>query len=88
MNMTRQQAEHLLDAYVDLENGGGDNKARQSLREVILDAMASEPPKTSTYRGITYPGITFPTTTWVDTGTNPLPHRNRVTCCNEAEVER
>ena len=44
VNMTRQQAEHLLDAYVDLENGGGDNKARQSLREVILDAMASELP--------------------------------------------
>ena len=37
--MNRKQAEHLLDAYVNLENGGGDNKARQSLREVILDAM-------------------------------------------------
>ena len=86
--MNRQQAEHLLDAYVDLENGGGDNKARQSLREVILDAMASEPPKPSTYPGITYPHITIPTTTWVDTGTNPLPHWNRVTCCNGAEVER
>ena len=37
--MSREQAEHLLDAYVTMENGGGDNNARQSLREVILDAM-------------------------------------------------
>ena len=89
MNMTRQQAEHLLDAYVDLENGGGDNKARQSLREVILDAMATEPPKlASTYPGITYPGITIPTATWVDTNTNPLSNRNIIMCRNGAEVER
>jgi len=37
--MNRQQAEHILDAYLNLECGGGDNKSRQSLREVILDAM-------------------------------------------------
>lgn len=36
----REQAEHLLDAYVAMENGGGDNRARQALREVILDAMS------------------------------------------------
>lgn len=49
--MNRKQAEHLLDAYVNLENGGGDNKARQSLREVILDAMEG-------YHSYSYPVIT------------------------------
>ena len=39
--MNREQAEHLLDAYVDMENCGGGDKARAALREVILDAMAS-----------------------------------------------
>lgn len=38
--LSREQAEHLLDAYVAMENGGGDNKARQALREVIIDAMS------------------------------------------------
>ena len=37
--MNRTQAEHILDAYVDMECGGGDNKARAALREVILDVM-------------------------------------------------
>lgn len=58
--MNRTQAEHLLDAYVNLENGGGDNMARQSLREVILDAM-------TTYSAYSYPIITttnHPSTTW------------------------
>ena len=58
--MNRKQAEHLLDAYVNLENGGCDNKARQSLREVILDAM-------TTYSAYSYPIITttnHPNTTW------------------------
>lgn len=49
--MNRTQAEHLLDAYINLENGGGDGKARQSLREVILDAMTS-------YFSYSYPIIT------------------------------
>lgn len=39
--LSREQAGHLLDAYVTMENVGGDNNARQSLREVILDAMCS-----------------------------------------------
>jgi len=58
--MNRKQAEHLLDAYVNLENGGGDNKARQSLREVILDAMEG-------YQSYSYPIITttnHPSITW------------------------
>lgn len=59
--MNRKQAEHLLDAYINLENGGGDNMARQSLREVILDAM------TTYYSGYSYPVITttnHPNITW------------------------
>lgn len=56
--MNREQAEHLLDAYVNMENGGGDNKARQSLREVILDAMTEYRTSVST----TYPNITLPYT--------------------------
>ncbi len=58
--MNRKQAEHLLDAYVNLENGGGDNKARQSLREVILDAMEG-------YHQYSYPIITttnHPSAAW------------------------
>lgn len=57
--INRKQAEHLLDAYVNLENGGGDNKARQSLREIILDAMEG-------YQSYSYPIITttnYPNTT-------------------------
>lgn len=49
--LNRKQAEHLLDAYVNMENGGGDNMARQSLREVILDAMTA-------YYSYSYPIIT------------------------------
>ena len=58
--MNRKQAEHLLDAYVNMENGGGDNMARQSLREVILDAM-------TTYSAYSYPIVTttnHPNATW------------------------
>lgn len=59
--MNREQAEHILDAYVEMECNGGDNKARQSLRDVILDAMTQYKP--STTQGITWPhGITVPAT--------------------------
>lgn len=52
--MNRQQAEHILDAYVELECAGGDNKARQSLREVILDAMTNYKPSTITVPNVIY----------------------------------
>jgi hypothetical protein len=55
--MNRKQAEHLLDAYVNLENGGGDNKARQSLREVILDAMEG-------YHSYYFTTTNYPSTEW------------------------
>ena len=70
--MNRQQAEHLLDAYINLENGGGDNKARQSLREVILDAMTN-------YETVTYPSITWPSTQPL-TVPNVIPNKTIVTC--------
>ena len=52
--MNRQQAEHLLDAYVELKDIGSDCPlcAIQALREVILDAMTMQ----------TQPTITLPTT--------------------------
>ena len=66
--MNRTQAEHLLDAYINLENCGGDNKARQSLREVILDAMTG-------YSGYSYPIIT--TTNYPN-----VTHDKTVVTCN------
>lgn len=53
--MNRTQAEHILDAYVGMECADYDDKARQSLREVILDAMTN-------YRVTTIPSITWPNT--------------------------
>lgn len=72
--MNRTQAEHLLDAYVNLENGGGDNKARQSLREVILDAMEG-------YHSYSYPIITttnHPSTTYLND--KPVIDKPVITC--------
>ena len=39
--MNRQQAEHILDAYVRLRMQGGDEEAASALREVVIDAMTS-----------------------------------------------
>lgn len=72
MNMTRQQAEHILDAYLELECAGGDNKARQSLRAVILDAMTSYCVGNIT----TTPHITWPST---DCPTIPT-YKPTITC--------
>ena len=65
--MNREQAENILEAYINMECGGGDNKARQSLREVILDAMTEYKVKSN------YPSITYPHATWVDTTKTALP---------------
>lgn len=59
--MNREQAENILEAYINLECGGGDNKARQSLREVILDAMTEYRSKPTTWPGITIPTANYPT---------------------------
>lgn len=54
--MNRQQAEHILDAYVRMRMRESDKDASDALREVILDAMTEY--RTS---GITVaPGITLP----------------------------
>lgn len=59
--MNREQAENILEAYINIECGGGDNKARQSLREVILDAMTEYRSKPTTWPGITIPTTSYPT---------------------------
>lgn len=59
--MNREQAEHILDAYVEMECNGGDNKARASLREVILDGMTQY--RESSNWSTSYPRITVPSTT-------------------------
>lgn len=55
--MNREQAEHILNAYVQMRMRESDKDASDALREVILDAMTGY--KTS--GGITLtPGITWP----------------------------
>lgn len=60
--MNREQAENILEAYINMECSGGDNKARESLREVILNAMTEyrEEP-TRQWGGVTVPSIGYPT---------------------------
>lgn len=56
--MNRQQAEHILDAYIQTVKFVDDEEPSIALREVILDAMTE-------YRSspITVPNITYPQTT-------------------------
>ena len=78
--MNREQAENLLDAYVDMSIvcGSGQKKALDALREVILDAMTE--PKV-TWSPATYP-VYAPNT--MDEGiTVPLER----TCRNVAEYD-
>lgn len=56
--MNRQQAAHILDAYVQTVKFVDDEEPSVALREVILDAMTEY--RTST---ITVPSITYPQTT-------------------------
>ena len=65
--MNREQAEHVLDAYLStcyaVDADGvypetDSKKARDSLREVILDAMTGYRSSTTTVPTITYPQIT------------------------------
>ena len=67
--MNREQAEHILDAYlstcyaVDADGLHPDTdakKARDALREVILDAMTEYKVKSN------YPSITHPYVTWTN----------------------
>lgn len=52
--MNRQQAEHILDAYVDMHREcGGEDACVASLRKIILDAMTEY--KTTYINGNTLP---------------------------------
>ena len=57
--MNREQAEHILEAYINLETVGGDNRARAALREVVLDAMTEYRSKPAA----TLPNIAVPPAT-------------------------
>lgn len=57
--MTKEQAEHVLDAYVTIKNAQWDKDAEESLRNVILDAMTS---------------TTTPSITWRDTRPFTVPN--------------
>lgn len=87
--MNREQAEHILEAYINMECGGGDNKARQSLREVILDAMTEYRSKpTTTWPGITLPGTYVndhtPKVTW--TGVDPTQNISTVSAVDGTAI--
>lgn len=66
--MNRQQAEHILDAYIELEldtEGTTSRDAIDALRDVILDAM-TEYKSTSNPWTITYPPKPLVTYTTAD----------------------
>lgn len=56
--MNRQQAEHILDAYIQTVKFVDDEEPSMALREVILDAMTEYRSSTITVPNITYPQIT------------------------------
>ena len=56
--MNRQQAEHILDAYIQTVKFVDDEEPAMALREVILDAMTEYRSSTITVPNITYPQIT------------------------------
>ena len=75
--MNRQQAEHILDAYVDMHRECGcEDVCVVSLREVILDAM-TEYKQTSNPWTITYPPKPLVTYTQYPTNWDGTP---KVTC--------
>ena len=63
--MNREQAEHILDAYVQMRIHESDKDAADALREVILDVMTEYRTKSI------YPNITYPHSIWVDTTKQP-----------------
>ena len=56
--MNRQQAEHILDAYIQTVKFVDDEEPSMARREVILDAMTEYKSSTITVPNITYPQIT------------------------------
>ena len=63
--MNREQAEHILDAYLEVtELGSTQEQTANTLREVILDAMTEYKSNMSTGwqgYGITLPATSYPT---------------------------
>lgn len=74
--MNRQQAEHILEAYVRMRMRENDEYVFDALREVILDAMTEY--KTSGV--VVAPGITWPS---MKPMTVPTYHQPIVTCKTE-----
>lgn len=74
--MNREQSEHILEAYVRMRMRmhEGDEEATDALREVILDAMATERMVKEQVIS-TYPHITLPAT-----GNPTYGNLNTVTC--------
>ena len=60
--MNKQQAECLLDAYIDMETYGGYDKARAALREIFVDALVNC--KDKVYPYITSPETSYQHTIW------------------------
>ena len=77
--MNREQASHILDAYIELEldtEGTTSKEAIDALRDVILDAM-TEYKTTANPWTITYPSKPYVTYTDIPTNWDGTP---KVTC--------
>ena len=74
--MNRQQAEHILDAYVRMRMRESDKDASDALRELILDAMT----ETRYYPFVTYPNR--PTMPTVE------PYKPTITWTSEVETRQ
>ena len=64
--MNRDQAEHILDAYVAMEvdlhfEEMFSQETIDAVREIILDAMTEYRSKPTTWPGITLPSTSYPT---------------------------
>lgn len=67
--MNRQQAEHILDAYMRMRICESDKDASDALREVILDEMTR------------YKEKTVPTITWSSTQPLTVPTYKPIVTC-------
>lgn len=82
--MNRNQAGHILDAYVRIRMREGDEEAADALREVILDAMTSY----SDFSVSSYPRITLPSTQPFTTVTTPnVIHNKPIVTCDTGGIQ-
>ncbi len=78
--MNREQAGHILDAYVRMRMRENEDESAEALREVILDAM--------TNCNVTTPSITWPNTQPFTTFTKPNVINNRpIVTCNTGDAQ-